>query len=93
MRVFDPEPFHAGFGIVVVPAPDRVEFCTEAASRGQLLPIRHSLAAALYDEEIARSVTVDEADVLEKLQAMAEMLDLAARETPAAQRRPRSRRR
>ena len=55
MRVFDAGPFHAGFGIVVMPDPELVEFCAAAASREQPLPVRHSLAAAFYGEEIARA--------------------------------------
>lgn len=55
MRVFDAGPFHAGFGIVVVPGEEFAGFCVTAASRGDRLPVRNSLAAALYAEEIVRS--------------------------------------
>ncbi len=48
MRLFEAGSFHAGFGIIVEPREDLVAFCTQAAARGDRLPIRHSLAAALY---------------------------------------------
>ncbi|WP_048442223.1 hypothetical protein [Methylobacterium variabile] len=58
MRLFEAGPFHAGFGIIVEPREDLVAFCTQAA-RGDRLPVRHSLAAALYADDImARSLTV-----------------------------------
>ncbi|MGF3021645.1 hypothetical protein ACQVP2_02295 [Methylobacterium aquaticum] len=61
MRLFEAGPFHAGFGIIVEPREDLVAFCTRAAARGDRLPIRHSLAAALYVDDIqARSLTVVE---------------------------------
>ncbi|GJD64403.1 hypothetical protein CS379_17135 [Methylobacterium frigidaeris] len=61
MRLFEAGPFHAGFGIIVEPRDDLVAFCTGAAARGDRLPIRHSLAAALYADDIqARSLTVVE---------------------------------
>ena len=59
MRVFDSGPFHAGFGIVVQPDAEAVAFCTSAAARGEPLPVRHSLAAALYGDDIARSAVSD----------------------------------
>ncbi len=67
MRLFEAGPFHAGFGIIVEPREDLVGFCTHAAARGDRLPIRHSLAAALYADDIqARSLPViDEVDVPE----------------------------
>ena len=55
MRVFDAGPFHAGFGIVVQPDGEASAFCSSAAARGQPLPVRYSLAAALYGDDIARS--------------------------------------
>ena len=69
MRLFEAGPFHAGFGIVVEPREDLVAFCTQATARGAPLPVRHSLAAALYADDIqARSPPViDEADVPEAI--------------------------
>jgi hypothetical protein len=63
MRVFDAGPFHAGFGIVVMPDPELIEFCAAAASRGQPLPVRRSLAAAFYGEAIARAALDDPDDI------------------------------
>ncbi|KQU25492.1 hypothetical protein ASG63_20495 [Methylobacterium sp. Leaf94] len=63
MRVFDAGPFHAGFGIVVMPDPELIEFCAGAASRGQPLPVRRSLAAAFYGEAIARAALNDPDDI------------------------------
>ena len=61
MRLFEAGPFYAGFGIIVEPRDDLVAFCTRAAVRGDRLPIRHSLAAALYADDIqARSLPVIE---------------------------------
>ncbi|MEN3234192.1 hypothetical protein PUR29_11325 [Methylobacterium ajmalii] len=52
MRLFEARPLHAGFGIIVEPRDDLVAFCTRAAARSNRLPIRHSLAAALYADDI-----------------------------------------
>lgn len=66
MRVFDAGPFHAGFGIVVQPDAEAVTLCVEAAAHEQPLPVRHSLAAALYGDAIAEAslVPISGADVL-----------------------------
>ncbi|WP_018260684.1 hypothetical protein [Methylobacterium sp. WSM2598] len=57
MRLFDTGPFHAGFGIIVEPQEDLIAFCKEAAARGARLPLRASLAASLYaDDILARSL-------------------------------------
>ncbi|MFE1599404.1 hypothetical protein [Methylobacterium sp. ID0610] len=59
MRLFDAGPFYAGFGIVVEPREDLLAFCTAAAARGARLPLRASLAASLYADDIRmRSPTV-----------------------------------
>lgn len=61
MRLFDVGPFHAGFGIIVEPQEDLVAFGREAAARGARLPLRVSLAASLYaDDILARSLPVVE---------------------------------
>jgi hypothetical protein len=52
MRRFDAGDFHAGFGIVVPADPEMTDFCTQATSRGNRLPVRHSLAATLYADAI-----------------------------------------
>ena len=49
MRLFDAGPFHAGFGIIVEPDQETLDFCLEAEARGRPLPFRHSLAATLWD--------------------------------------------
>lgn len=63
MRVFDAGPFHAGFGIVVIPDADLVEVCVASATRDNPLPVRHSLAAALYGDEIALAALDDLDDI------------------------------
>lgn len=93
MRLFEAGPFHAGFGIIVEPREDLVAFCTRAAARGDRLPIRHSLAAALYADDIqARSLTVvEEVDIPEAV-VEAPMREAGApQDTPMA--RPRRGRR
>ncbi|TGD94923.1 hypothetical protein [Methylobacterium nonmethylotrophicum] len=61
MRLFEAGPFHAGFGMIVERQEDLVAFCTQAPARDYRLPIRYSLAAALYADDIeARSMTVIE---------------------------------
>jgi hypothetical protein len=40
-----------------------IEFCAPAASRGQPLPVRRSLAAAFYGEAIARAALNDPDDI------------------------------
>jgi hypothetical protein len=52
MRLFDPGPFHAGFGIVVPADEESTYFFAEAKARGNPLPVRNSLAATLYGEAI-----------------------------------------
>lgn len=84
MRLFDAGPFHAGLGIVVQPDADRVAFCTPSASRGNPLPVRHSLAAALYGDAIAAKIPIPQGDLLAQLDAM--------ETAPAVRPPPRSRR-
>jgi len=52
MRLFDAGPFHAGFGIIVAPDEETLDFCSEAKARGAPLPFRHSLAAMLYGDRL-----------------------------------------
>ena len=52
MRIFDAGDFHAGFGIVVPADPEITDFCGQAVSKGNRLPVRHSLAATLYADAI-----------------------------------------
>jgi hypothetical protein len=52
MRLFDLGPFHAGFGIVVSVDEEIAYFCAQAKARGNPLPVRNSLAATLYSDEI-----------------------------------------
>ncbi|ACL56571.1 hypothetical protein [Methylobacterium nodulans] len=66
MRLFDAGPFHAGFGIIVQPEEGMVAVCTAAVANGARLPVRSSLAAALYaDHILARRVRdTDVPDIL-----------------------------
>jgi hypothetical protein len=57
LRIFDAGPFHAGLGLIADPDPEMAAFCIAAATRGTPLPVRHSLAAALYGDAI-RDATV-----------------------------------
>lgn len=86
MRVFDAGPFYAGFGIVVHPDAEAVTLCVGAASHGQPLPVRHSLAAALYGDAIAEVslIPISSADVMAVL---ATMNDRAALPSPKSKRR------
>ncbi|HEY0418074.1 MAG TPA: hypothetical protein VGC80_01005 [Acetobacteraceae bacterium] len=52
MRLFDAGPFHTGFGIIVEPDDETLEFCLGAKERGAPLPFRHSLAATLYGDQL-----------------------------------------
>ena len=52
MRLFDAGPFHAGFGIIVAPDEETLDFCLGAKERGAPLPFRHSLAATLYGDQL-----------------------------------------
>jgi hypothetical protein len=73
MRLFDAGPFHAGFGIVVVPDEDTVHIAVDAKARGNQLPFRHSLAATLYGDELRAEQPLESLDpaVLEVLARMA----------------------
>ena len=51
-EIFDAGDFYAGFGIVVPADPEITDFCGQAVSRGNRLPVRHSLAATLYADAI-----------------------------------------
>lgn len=80
MRVFDAGEFHAGFGIVVPVDPEIYEFCFDAARRAQPLPVRHSLAATLYGDELLE----EEMPLNETTAAMmGEILDRLDAERPA----------
>ncbi|MGD0105065.1 MAG: hypothetical protein ABSC06_13635 [Rhodopila sp.] len=52
MRMFDAQPFHAGFGIVVTPDAETTHFATSARASGCPIPFRHSLAATLYGDQL-----------------------------------------
>jgi hypothetical protein len=73
MRLFDAGPFHAGFGIIVEPDAETLDFCLAAKARGAPLPFRHSLAATLYGDELRADVPPGPAD-LALLQSLAEIL-------------------
>ncbi|MGU3469134.1 hypothetical protein ACLBXO_30245 [Methylobacterium sp. C33D] len=91
MRVFDAGPFYAGFGIIVQPDAEAVTLCIKAVSHGQPLPVRHSLAAALYGDAIAEvsPIPISSADVMAVL---ATMTDAAALPSPKPKRaRPKRR--
>lgn len=62
MRLFDMGPFHAGFGIVVPADEEIAYFCAQARACGGPLPVRHSLAATLYSDEIRAGARLGEAE-------------------------------
>ena len=64
MRLFDAGPFHAGFGIIVAPDEETLDFCLEAKARGGPLPFRHSLAATLYGDRLRADAPPGPADVV-----------------------------
>ena len=73
MRLFDAGPFHAGFGVMVVPDEETIHFAVDARTRGNPLPFRHSLAATLYGDELRAEQPLESLDpaVLEALERMA----------------------
>lgn len=71
--LFDAGPFHAGFGILVGPDEETLDFCLEAKARGGPLPFRHSLAATLYGDRLRASTPPSPAD-LALLQTLFEAL-------------------
>ena len=73
MRLFDARPFHAGFGIIVEPDAETLDFCLRAKARGAPLPFRHSLAATLYGDQLRAEAPPGPAD-LALLQTLAEIL-------------------
>jgi hypothetical protein len=73
MRLFDAGPFHAGFGIIVEPDDETLDFCLGAKARGAPLPFRHSLAATLYGDQLRADAPPGPAD-LALLQTLAEIL-------------------
>ncbi|MFL5254803.1 MAG: hypothetical protein ACJ8AI_18290 [Rhodopila sp.] len=85
MRLFDAGPFHAGFGIVVVPDEDTVGYAVEARTRGAPLPFRYSLAATLYGDELRAEQPLESLDplVLEAMEALAASFVRMPRKRPA----------
>jgi len=73
MRLFEAGPFHAGFGIIVAPDEETLDFCLGAKARGAPLPFRHSLAATLYGDQLRAEAPPGPAD-LALLQTLAEIL-------------------
>ncbi len=73
MRLFDAGPFHTGFGIIVEPDDETLNFCLGAKERGAPLPFRHSLAATLYGDQLRAGAPPGPAD-LALLQTLAEIL-------------------
>jgi hypothetical protein len=73
MRVFDAGPFHAGFGIIVPPDGETLEFCVQARRRGGPLPFRHSLAATLYGDRLRAEASPGQDD-LALLESLLDML-------------------
>jgi hypothetical protein len=88
MRLFDAGPFHAGFGIIVEPGDETLDFCLGAKARGAPLPFRHSLAATPYDDQLRDEAPPGPAD-LALLQTLAEIL--TARPGMAAKAGPKQR--
>jgi hypothetical protein len=81
MRLFDAGPFHAGFGIIVRPDEETLDFCLEAKALGGPLPFRYSLAATLYGDHLRANAPPGPAD-LALLQTLFEALT-AEPTTPA----------
>jgi hypothetical protein len=73
LRLFDAGPFHAGFGIIVAPDAETLDFCLVAQERGAPLPFRHSLAATLYGDQLRANAPPGPAD-LALLEILTEML-------------------
>lgn len=73
MRLFDAGPFHAGFGIIVAPDEETLDFCLKANARGARSPFRHSLAATLYGDQVRASAPPGPAD-LALLQTLLDVL-------------------
>lgn len=80
MRVFEADAFHAGFGIVIPVDPETYQLCFECAERGQPMPFRHSLAAAIYGDALAdEEVPMNQATA----EMMEDILDRLEGERPA----------
>lgn len=96
MRIFDAGPFHAGFGIVVPADEEIAHFCAQARDRGGRLPVRDSLAATLYGDDIRARTPLSLAEV-EMLGDFLEILTQApprlgnkiTKQSPRSKRRPR----
>ncbi len=73
MRLFDAGPFHAGFGIIVEPDDETLDFCLAAKERGAPVPFCYSLAATLYGDQLRAEAPPGPAD-LALLQTLAEIL-------------------
>ncbi|WP_114948804.1 hypothetical protein [Microvirga calopogonii] len=63
LRLFDAGPFHAGFGIIVAPDAETLDFCLAAMEHGEPLPFRHSLAATLYGDQLRADAPPGPADL------------------------------
>lgn len=74
MRIFDAGLFHAGFGIVVPADEETAHFCAQARARGGPLPVRDSLAATLYGDDIRARTPPSLAEV----EMLSDFLDLLA---------------
>lgn len=74
IRIFDAGPFHAGFGIVVPADEEIAHFCAQARARGGRLPVRDSLAATLYGDDIRARTPLGLAEV----ELLSDFLDLLA---------------
>jgi hypothetical protein len=73
MRMFDAGPFHAGFGIAVIPDEDTVGYAVTARKHGDRLPFRQSLAATLYGDELRVEQPLESLDpaIIEALEEIA----------------------
>ncbi|HJU15000.1 MAG TPA: hypothetical protein VJ770_00900 [Stellaceae bacterium] len=97
MRLFDAGSFHAGFGIIVEPDEETIDFCLQAKARGQPLPFRHSLAATLYGDQLRAAAAPGPADLallttlLENLAAVPDAPGAPRRRPARPHRQPQSR--
>jgi hypothetical protein len=88
MRLFDAGPFHAGFGILVPPDKETLDFCLDAKARGARLPFRYSLAATLYSDYLVEKSAPSLPD-LEEIETLLKALASLREATKTPEDRPR----
>lgn len=91
MRLFDAGPFHAGFGIIVEPDKETIDFCLAARERGDSQPFRHSLATTLYGDQLRADTPTSPADLTLLLTLFETLIGQPITDTEDGQRRCRRR--